>query len=205
MSDVANVTGTLDDNELNFSHSTGTTFEATTGINEGERDHTAVLTATDTAGNSVTETFVIPLSKSWSTPKTDWHCYTDIDGEYHGDRFNSEDFNRIKNNLAFLRGLACSMYPSFEINDLGEDREKTQYPYADEINQLEENITIIADNTFKPDYGTAPLFTANGSTFDFKELNRIESAILDLYNQLKNQYSSRRMFTFMLGVRQEVF
>ena len=119
MADIANVTGTLDDKELNFQHSIGTVYKASASIDGSEKDHVAVLTATDSAGNSTTETMVISISGSWTTPKTDWYGYTDDDGIYHGDRFNTEDFNRIKNNLAYLREIAVAMYQEFSINDLG--------------------------------------------------------------------------------------
>ena len=45
---------------------------------------------------------------SWSAPKTDWNGET-VDGVYTGDRFNAVDFNRIKNNLEYLRELAIKM------------------------------------------------------------------------------------------------
>lgn len=121
MADIAKVTGTLDDAELNFSHSVGTVYKATASIDGSEKDHVAVVTATDSAGNSTTETMVVSISGSWTTPKTDWYGYTDGDGIYHGDRFNTEDFNRIKNNLAYLREIAVAMYQEFSINDLGDD------------------------------------------------------------------------------------
>ena len=194
-----------DGKELNFQHSIGTVYKASASIDGSEKDHVAVLTATDSAGNSTTETMVISISGSWTTPKTDWYGYTDDDGIYHGDRFNTEDFNRIKNNLAYLREIAVAMYQEFSINDLGDDRSKDQYFYADEINQLEENIKLIAENTFKPDIGENPLYTANGKIFDFNELNRIESLILDLFNQLLNQYRGRQMLTFNFGIRREAF
>lgn len=205
MAEIESVIGTLDDNELEFSHSGGTTYAATASIDSSETDHVAVVTATDSAGNSATETMVVAISGSWSTPKTDWYGYTDVDGIYHGDRFNSEDFNRIKNNLAYLREISVTMYKEFSINDLGEDRSKEKYFYADEINQLEENVKIIAENTFSPDVGEVPLYTANGKIFDYNELNRIEGLILELYNQLLNQYRGRQMLSFMFGVRREVF
>ena len=192
MADIANVTGTLDDKELNFQHSIGTVYKASASIDGSEKDHVAVLTATDSAGNSTTETMVISISGSWTTPKTDWNGYT-------------EDFHRIKNNLAYLREIAVAMYQEFSINDLGDDRSKDQYFYADEINQLEENIKLIAENTFKADIGENPLYTANGKIFDFNELNRIESLILDLFNQLLNQYRGRQMLTFNFGIRREAF
>ena len=54
---------------------------------------------------------------SWSTPKTDWNGET-VDGVYTGDRFNAVDFNRIKNNLEYLRELAIKMYDEFAIQSL---------------------------------------------------------------------------------------
>ena len=45
MADIANVTGTLDDKELNFQHSIGTVYKASASIDGSEKDHVAVLTA----------------------------------------------------------------------------------------------------------------------------------------------------------------
>lgn len=58
---------------------------------------------------------------SWSTPKTDWYGTVDANGVYSGDRFNAEDFNRIKNNLQSLRDLAVKIYDEFDIGSVGED------------------------------------------------------------------------------------
>ena len=71
----------------------------------------------------------------WTTPKTDWSGET-IDGVYIGDRFNAADFNRIKNNLEYLRELAVQLYKEFTIHSLGSDRTPKDYFYADEINKL---------------------------------------------------------------------
>ena len=46
---------------------------------------------------------------AWITPKTDWYGEV-VDGVYVGDRFNASDYNRIKNNLSYLRELAVQMY-----------------------------------------------------------------------------------------------
>ncbi len=64
---------------------------------------------------------------AWSTPKTDWFGSTDSEGVYTGDRFDAVDFNRIKNNLEYLRTLAIKMYDDFSINVLGQDREYSDY------------------------------------------------------------------------------
>jgi hypothetical protein len=137
----------------------------------------------------------------WVTPKTDWHYELDSDGLYIGDRFNAVDFNRIKNNLEYLRGLAIKMYDEFTIHALGTDRTTQDYFYADEINQLEENLNTINSNSIKGAYGSAPLYTANGNIMDFTELNRLEGAIFDLYDKLSNQNDGRRTFTWNFGMK----
>ena len=139
----------------------------------------------------------------WITPKTDWYgAYSN--GVYSGDRFNYNDYNRIKNNLEYLHDLAESFYNSFDINDVGDDKEMGDFYYADEINAMEENLVTITNNSLNIDYGDAPTYEANGLTPDYTELNRLESAILDLYEKLNNAYAGRRKLTFYLGDK-EVF
>ena len=137
----------------------------------------------------------------WQTPKTDWYGNVNSEGKYIGDRFNATDFNRIKNNLQHLRDMAIVMYDEFNIPSLGADRTPADYFYADEINQLESNLNTINSNTLKKGYGSAPLYADNGNTMDFNELNRLEGAILDLYNLLSNQSEGRRMFTWNFGMK----
>lgn len=138
---------------------------------------------------------------AWTTPKTDWHGGLNVEGVYEGDRFNATDFNRIKNNLAYLRDLAITLYEEFSIVSLGNDRTPADYFYADEINQLEANLVTINQNTINRSYGTAPTYVENGNTMDYTELNRLESATLDLYNRLTNQSEGRRMFTWNFGMK----
>lgn len=137
----------------------------------------------------------------WETPKTDWHGSTNEDGIYTGDRFNANDFNRIKNNITYLRELAIEMYDEFDIHNLGDDKTPKDYFYADEINALEQNIVAINENTLKRNYGSSPYYSANGNTMDFVELNRLESMILDLYHKLTNQSQGRRMFVWNFGTK----
>ena len=132
---------------------------------------------------------------AWSTPKTDWNGET-VDGVYIGD-----SFNRIKNNLEYLRELAIKMYEEFSIQSLGSDRTPKDFFYADEINALEDNLKTINNNSLKRSYGNVPVYVDNGNTMDFKELNRLESAILDLYEKLTNEYEGRRMFTWNFGMK----
>lgn len=138
---------------------------------------------------------------AWKTPKTDWHGSSDSEGVYTGDRFNAVDFNRIKNNLDYLRELAIKLYDEFSIVSLGADRTPVDYFYADEINQLEENLKTVNANSLRRSYGTAPTYVDNGNTMDFVELNRLEGAILDLYDRLTNELEGRRMLTWNFGMK----
>lgn len=138
---------------------------------------------------------------AWETPKTDWHGSSDSEGVYTGDRFNAVDFNRIKNNLDYLRELAIKLYDEFSIVSLGADRTPADYFYADEINQLEENLKTVNENSLRRSYGNAPTYVDNGNTMDFVELNRLEGAILDLYDRLTNELEGRRMLTWNFGMK----
>lgn len=138
---------------------------------------------------------------SWSTPKTDWYGET-TDGVYSGDRFNATDYNRIKNNLDALRELAITLFDEFSIASMGDDKSVEDYFYADEINQLEANLNTINANTLQLSYGTSPTYYDNGNTMDFNELNRLEGAILDLYDKITNKGKGRRTFQFNFGIKE---
>lgn len=135
---------------------------------------------------------------AWTTPKTDWYGAV-VNGVYTGDRFNAGDFNRIKNNLVYLRDLAVKVYEEFSIITVGADKTTADYFYAEEINKMEQNLATINANTLKMSYGTAPTYFDNGRTMDYTELNRLEGAILDLYDRLTNQYEGRRKFKWNFG------
>lgn len=137
---------------------------------------------------------------AWVTPKTDWYGEV-VDGVYVGDRFNATDFNRIKNNLSYLRELAVKVYEEFTIHSLGSDRTPKDFFYADEINKIEQNLNTINGKTIKRSYGNTPIYADNGSTMTFAELNRIESATLDLYDRLTNQSEGRRTLEWNFGMK----
>lgn len=138
---------------------------------------------------------------AWETPKTDWYGRVDENSVYTGDRFNAADFNRIKNNLEHLRDMAIKLYAEFSIVSLGDDRTPRDYFYADEINQMEANLNTINSNTLQRSYGSTPSYIENGNTMNFADLNRLEGAILDLYDKLNNQTYGRRMFTWNFGMK----
>lgn len=138
---------------------------------------------------------------NWQTPKTDWYGERDKQGVYTGDRFNAKDFNRIHQNIQYLKEFAEKLYsdvpsiPTIRTVQVGD------FVYADEINQIEDNFKKIAKFTFNRNYGSCPVYHDNDSFVDFRELNRLESAILDMYDRLTNQYNGRRTFTWAFGTR----
>lgn len=143
---------------------------------------------------------------SWVTPKTDWNGTTE-DGVYIGDYFSAVDFNRIKNNLEYLRDETIQYFPSYDINSLGADRTYNDFFYADEINQLEENLETINANTFRLDIGMTREYYAYGPVMDFTELNRLENATLRLYNKLQQMITSTdryRRFIWNFGIGAEL-
>ena len=138
---------------------------------------------------------------NWQTPKTDWHGERDKQGVYTGDRFNAKDFNRIHQNIQYLKEFAEKLYsdvpsiPTIRTVQVGD------FVYADEINQIEDNFKRIAQFTFNRNYGDCPVYHDNDSFINFRELNRLESAILDVYDRLNNQYNGRRTFTWAFGTK----
>lgn len=140
---------------------------------------------------------------AWSTPKTDWSISYDENGTYTGDYFNIGDYNRIKGNIEYIHTLANIMYEDFKIAAMAEKSGADDYPYAEEINTLENNLVVLCEKT---DFfsATAKTYYSNQPYLDYIELNRIESLIYELYKKLHSQAEGRRMFTFMLGAK-EVF
>ena len=133
---------------------------------------------------------------SWIEPKTDWTSQ---------DTFNFSDYNRIKNNIAYLRERAVKLVKPFDIQDMGDDM--TSYAElfeASKFNTLEQNLETINNNAYLKDYGTKQTFYDNGVFIAYAELNRIESATLDIYNMLGRQEIGLRRLAFRLGAGREV-
>lgn len=132
----------------------------------------------------------------WIEPKTDWAARKDEDGKYAGDYFNTMDYNRIKNNIEFLGAVARQFWPVF-VRAMP-DRNYKEYPYADEINTLTDNLEAI--NAFVGcEIGQKTVYTANGAFIGYDDLNRMESACLKLYEVMWNLYTRPVKLPFRLG------
>ena len=127
---------------------------------------------------------------AWTTPKTDWTAE---------DFFNVADYNRIKNNLAYLCEVGMMLYGNFDIAELGIDKNLGDFFTAGNIDAWEYDLDQVNTNTVDQDYGVTPRYNANDKMPNYAELNRIESASLSLYTYFTNQIDGRRHFVWHLG------
>lgn len=120
----------------------------------------------------------------WTEPKTDWVIT---------DSFNFEDYNRIKNNIAYLYEMALDFYSSVQLEDMGDDKNGyNEFPYAEEFNRLENNLELLRNSTFIFNNEEKKTCYANEKTPDFEDFNRIERICLDYYKGLQ-RYRPRRL------------
>lgn len=121
-------------------------------------------------------------------PKTNW-CSED--------KFNIEDYNRILNNINLIAGV----YKKISIYDMGGpigENAFSGYWNVKYFNAFEKNIDLLGEALGK-DYGIGKTFYENGVFIDWVELNRIESAILDMLKRLDNEMLATERLTFRLG------
>ena len=188
---------------------TATVAEETTDLKESNSVYTGELTAPmdsgsypvtvsayDDSGNVTVNTSTVAEVTLWHTPKTNWKAT---------DRFNYVDYNRIKNNLTYLHDLAQEVYKQFSIVDMGADIEDyTGWFTAAAFNTFESNLETINKNIFTQDYGVSQRFFNNGQFIKWDELNRIESATLQMIDLLDRQKATLRKLPFRLGAFREV-
>ena len=127
----------------------------------------------------------------WQEPKTNW-----VSEDY----FNYSDYNRIKNNIAYLRSLAESLFVDFPYTDMGADKSSyAQYPYADEFNAMEENLESMRNHTFLYDNADMRTWYDNAPTPNYEDFNRLENACLLFYTGFTNQKKNKGFLSFRLG------
>lgn len=127
----------------------------------------------------------------WTKPKTDWK---------QSDYFNVADYNRIKGNINALHDLAITLWPDFDIEDMGGDKTYQDYSfYADELNKFEANLDKICAGTVDLDLGDHRTYLDNTPFIQWDELNRIELACLRIYNNIMGRIDGMRSLAFTLN------
>lgn len=125
----------------------------------------------------------------WTEPKTDWKIT---------DKINKDDFNRVRGNLMALQELAAEVYPEFLLR-LPDEKGYSDWPYADEYNLIEQALETVNVQTYQFDIGSTKTFYDNQPYIKWDEFQRIEEAMLRLYNHLQNQAAGRPRLAFVLG------
>lgn len=126
---------------------------------------------------------------NWQTPKTDW---------VENDFIQVADYNRWINNLDILQGL-CSHLFQYNNTSLGNEVNESNIPYADMLNAIEDTLHNINATSVNYDIGAKKTFYPNQPYIKYDEINRIESAMLRLYNELLVRVESLPRLEFTLG------
>lgn len=130
----------------------------------------------------------------WNEPKTDWKS---------GDAVMWTDYNRIKNNIEYLKQRAEDLCgPVTNYQTMGIDKTYTDFYYADEFNAFENNIAQINSVVYPQDIGAKQTFYDNGAFISSAEMNRLETAcqlIKDALDSIKP-----RRIPFKLGTYKDI-
>lgn len=185
---VVNVVAEVDGEEYGLNKSDNVSYEL--DISAPLETTDVSVTAIDENGNTKTITEELNVGYEWLPPKTDWIAT---------DYFNYIDYNRIVNNIRYLRNLANKLFLGISRADLGEEKTYLSMFYAREMNNIENSLETLNLETYDFDIGETIEYRANGSTPLYSEFNRIESAILLLYNTMTSHKEALPRLAFTLG------
>ena len=125
----------------------------------------------------------------WITPKTDWQMT---------DKINLSDYYRWRNNLLFLKRYCYSIF-HINYDSMANNKVAGSYPYADEINAIENNLDKLNKGKYNLSIGSKKTYSENKGSFNYMEINRIETAMLELYVRIGIDRKPLDMMQFTLG------
>ena len=127
---------------------------------------------------------------AWQTPKTVWA---------ETDTFRlTPDYERIRGNLLYLRQRAAAVTHRPEYGPM-EDHTVDGLPLADFFNRVEENLAALAAAVqTRPEYSTRSFFPGS-LVWDWRDLERIEGMLLQIYNDLNAIENGQQKLAFCLG------
>jgi hypothetical protein len=185
---IVSVTGTVDGVTYDIENADNDTYSSQLVAPNKSED--IAVTAIDDSGNTSTETETLYVYGGWLPPKTDWTA---------DDYINYEDYNRWIGNLMAIYSLSIRLFPEYTISSLGGDKNFTSMIYASEFNRIENTLETINENTMGFDIGGTKTYYDNGNTPDYEELNRIERAMLLLYNTIYYSIEAMAKLPIKLG------
>lgn len=119
--------------------------------------------------------------------------------------FTHTDYNRIKNNIQYLIDLSFELFPEFQYEDMGDDKTYSDFPYADEFNNIELNLKLLHDRTYgfvKYDFSDMKSWYPNQSTPTHEDMNRYEQMTVDYYNGLNSiKKNKNKLGDIKLGMK----
>ena len=122
--------------------------------------------------------------------KEDWN-YTDY--------ILHTDYNRIVGNISYLKAYLDSLFLGLTNISAMEEKTAKSLIYAREINAIETALETLNLETYKFDIGDTKEYLPNTRTLNFEDLNRIESAIFMLAEQMTSHKENLTRLAFTLG------
>lgn len=127
---------------------------------------------------------------AWIQPKTDWVAT---------DYFNVEDYNRINGNVAHLKAYIGTLFDTVEISLSEEEKTNLSLIYAREMNVIENGLAALNGKSYGLNIGESKTYKPNGKVPTFEDYNRIESAILALYEMAQVHKANLPRLALTLG------
>lgn len=127
---------------------------------------------------------------NWITPKTDWTST---------DRFNIEDFNRIRSNTEIALRYVSAVY-GLPIEAVAENlSDYSEVFRAEDFNEIENAIEVIGRYITDYEVGFKKTFYPNGMFITYMELNRIEKILAYLEDDITKWLNSLYSLPMVLG------
>lgn len=121
----------------------------------------------------------------WKTPKTDW---------VKEDYFNYPDYNRIAENLVYIKNFAKNFAPRvIYLEAMGNKTGYGDFLEPEEVNTFQSNLHKINDQTAHYELGNDTVYIKAGNTPTYEQWNRIEGFTLNIHDYLKNQLTCTRL------------
>ncbi len=125
----------------------------------------------------------------WTYAKTNWVR------EY----FTPLAYNRIADNLRYLTELAFQLYEPWALEAIPRLDGRSIY-VAPVFNAIEDTVKGLMKHTLQPEGAQAPKhLVANGKTWDYQDVNRIEETAFLFHGILEAQKRNRKTLQFTLG------
>lgn len=127
---------------------------------------------------------------AWKTPKISW---------LETDTFCLDpDYERIRSNLLYLRQRAAAITQKPDYGAM-QDYAVNGVPLAEFFNRVEENLEALSAAVQpRPEYSTRT-FVPGDLVWDWRDLERIERMLLQIYNDLNAIENGQQKLAFCLG------